>query len=320
MELNEEEKIVKPFPILMFCVGVFGIPAVTTAFLGDYVTAGLLFATGFGCLIGFRSGALKALASILLVLAAIYVAPQFVHFVEPKLVEWFEFQGLSRRIVSMAVIIFAIGCVLTGFVSIFTWVAIKKGSRVESFNKCVGLMLGGAEAAVGTVLLLGGFLVITPTFDQEKIAAAEQNFETLSDIVLVSVDDVAERTKTSLIGPLLIEHNPFTKYPKYNPLLDVHKIVQLLNNPSQINELLNDEATMEKLRASDAFAIAAKKLSIDPVVQKILSSDGPPGPQQILALLNSQSVLEILDEPGFIDEATRIMKGSSVWGEELSAN
>ena len=320
MNLNEEIKIEKPFPILTFCVGIFGIPAVAMAYLGDFVTAGLLVATGFGCWIGFRTGALKALASILLVMAAIYVAPQFVHFVEPKLVEWFEIQGLSRRILSMAVIVFAIGCVLTGIVWLITRWTIKKGSRVESFNRGVGLMIGGAEAAVGTVLLLGGLLVIHPMFDQEKIADAGERIESLSDIVLVSTDDVTKRMETSLIGPLLVEHNPFTKYPEYNPLPKIHKTVQLLNNPSQINELLNDEATMEKLHASDAFATAVEKLRIDPAVQKILNSDGPPRPKQILGLLNSQSVLEILDEPGFMEEVNRIMKDSSVWGEQLSAN
>lgn len=317
---DEEEKIVSPFPILTFCFGVFGIPAVTAAFLGDYVTAGLLFATGLGCWIGFRTGALKALASVLLVLAAVYVAPQYIHLVEPKLVEWFELQGLSRRIVSISVIVFAMAVVLAGLVSLFTWIAIRKGSRMEGFNKLVGLMFGGAQAAVSTVLLLGGFLVVTPTFDQEKLAQAEERFETLSDMVLVSVDDVSERTKTSLIGPLLVEHNPFTKYPEYNPLPKIQKTVELLNNPSQINKLLSDKETLEKLNASDTFATAMKKLSIDPAVQEILSSDGPPSRQQILDLLNSQSVLEVLDEPGVMDEATRIMEDSSVWGQQLSAN
>lgn len=322
MNFYEEENIAiaKPFPILIFCLGVFGIPAVTTAFLGDYVTAGLLFITGLGCWIGFRTGALKALASIALVIGAIYVAPQYIHLVEPKLVEWFEVQGLSRRIISLAVVVFAIGIILTGIVSLFSWMAIKKGSRVESFNKGLGLILGGTQAAVGTVLLLGGFLVIAPTFDQEKIAAAGEKFESISDVVLVSVDDVSERTKTSLIGPLLIEHNPFTKYPQYNPLPKIQKTVELLNDPSQINNLLNDKVTLEKLHASDAFTAAAKRLSLDPAVQEILSSDGPPSSKQILGLLNSQSVLEILDEPGVMDEATRIMKDSATWGEQLSAN
>ena len=320
MKLDEEVKIKKSFPILMFCFGVFGIPAGTAAFLGDYVLAGLLFATGLGCWVGFRTGALKALTSILFVLAAIYAAPQLLHFVEPKLMEWFEFQGLSNRIASMVVIVFAMGCVLAGIVSLVTRMAIKKDSAIETSNKLTGLLIGGIEAAVGILLLLGGLQVIVPMFDQQKIAEADTRFETLSDITLVTVADVSQRTKASLIGPVLDEHNPFTKYPEYNPLPKVQKTVQLLSNPSQINELLNDRKTMEKLHASDAFTTAVEKLSIEPTVQEILSSGEPPGPQQILDLLNSQSVLEILDEPGFLEEATRILKESSVWGEQLSAN
>ena len=320
MTPNEEEQTAKPFSILIFCVGIFVIPAIATAFFGDYVTAGLLFATGLGCWIGFRAGALKALTSILLILAAIFVAPQLVHLVEPKLVEWFEIQGLSRRILSMAVIVFAIGCTLSGIVWLVTRNAVKKGSRGERFNRLAGLMIGGTEAAVGTLLLLSGLLVIHPMFDQNKIAEAGERSESLSDIVLVSVDDVTKRTETSLIAPILVEHNPFTKYPEYNPLPRIYKTGQLLSNPSQINELLKDEATMEKLHASDAFATAVKKLRIDPAVQEILNSEVPPRPQQILDLLNSQSVLEILDEPGFMDEVNRIIKDSSVWGEQLTAN
>ena len=320
MKLDEEVEIKKSFPILMFCFGVFGIPAGTAAFLGDYVLAGLLFATGLGCWVGFRTGALKALTSILLVLAAIYAAPQLLQFVEPKLKEWFEFRGLSNRIASMVVIVFAMGCLLTGIVSLVTRMAIKKDSTIETSNKLTGLLIGGIEAAVGILLLLGGLQVIVPMFDQQKIAEADTRFETLSDITLVTVADVSQRTKASLIGPVLDEHNPFTKYPEYNPLPKVQKTVQLLSNPSQINELMNDRKTMEKLHASDAFTTAVEKLSIEPTVQEILGSGEPPGPQQILALLNSQSVLEILDEPGFLEEATRILKESSVWGEQLSAN
>lgn len=319
MKLDEEVKVNKPFPILMFCFGVFGIPSIASAFLGDYVLAGLLFAIGFGCWVGFRTGALKAFSSILFVVAAIYVAPQFLHFVEPRMTEWLEFTGLSNRIASMVAIVLALGCVLTGIVSFVTWMVLEKGSKLERSNKLAGLLIGGVEAAVAVVLLLGGIQVVTPMFDQAKVAEADKRFETLSDITLVTVADVSEKTKASLIGPMLKEHNPFTKYPEYNPLPKVQKTVQLLSNPNQINELLNDEATMEKLHASEAFSKAVEKLSVEPVMQKILSSKEPPGPQEIFDLMNSQSVLEILDEPGFLEEATRILKDSSVWGEELSA-
>jgi uncharacterized membrane protein required for colicin V production len=319
MKTDKEEIAKNSFPILFFCFGVFGLPAAASVYFGDYVLAGVLIAVGVGCLIGFRTGALKAVSSIALIVAAIYFSPQLLPYVEPKLNEWFEFSGLWNRIAAFVAIFFGIGLLLTITVSLLTWMFLEKESTLDRSNKFLGMMIGGAEATLAAVLLLGGIQVVEPMLKPAQPKKADAAFANLSDITFDTLADVSERTKTSLVGPILEEHNPFTKYPEYNPLPKVKRTVQLLSDPSRINDLLNEDGTLENIQASPAFAEAVNKLSLDPAMQKILSSNKPPSLNDIIELMKSESVLEILDEPGFMEEATRIFNESPALADELSA-
>jgi len=319
MKLEDEEKIKKAFPINRFCVVLFLLPALCAfAIVEDYVLAGVLLVVGLGCQIGFRTGALKAFSSIALALFAIFVAPQYAYLVEPKLNEFYGLTGLTNRLVSITVISFGFGILLAAAGAFLTWMFLEKESGLDRGNRVFGMLIGGAECAIAAVLLLGGIQVIAPGFDQASLKEASNRFETPSDIAFVTVANVAKKTQSSLIGPILEKHNPFTRYPEYNPLPKVEQTVQLLNDPNLIKEFLNDESTSEKIQASPEFVNAIERLSVEPEIQKILSSHEPPSLQQVFDLMNSQSILEILDEPGVMEEATRLLKDSSPVGPEFA--
>jgi len=319
MKLENEDKVKRVFPINRICIVLFLLPALFAFILmEDFVLAGVLLVVGLGCQIGFRTGALKALSSIGLVLFAIFVAPQYAYLVEPKFNEFYGLTGLTNRLVSITVISFGFGILLAALGAFFTWMFLEKDSAFDRGNRVTGMLIGGAECAIAAILLLGGIQIIAPNFDQASLKEASDRFETPSDIAFVTVANVAEKTKSSLIGPILEEHNPFTRYPEYNPLPKIEQTVQLLNNPSRINDMLNDESTLNHLQASPEFMDAVERLSVEPEIQKVLGSHKPPSLQQVFDLMNSQPILEILDEPGFMEEATRLLKDTSLVGPEIA--
>ena len=312
-ELETEKR--PAFPINLVCFLIFGIPCIAALFFGDYVLAGLIFIVAVGCRVGFGVGAIKAAASIALVAAAIYVAPQFTHLVEPKITEMFELTGLASRVAAIAAVVFVVGCAMSISISIFSWIFLKKGNLLDRGNRLTGTLIGGAKAAIAAVLFLGGIQVIEPMIDQR--AEETQYTGGLTPLALQAIPIVAQHTRKSVVGEPLATHNPFTKYPEYNPLPTAQQAVTVLSDPAKMNQIL-DEISLDKIDASPEFAKAIEALNADPTVKEVLESGGAPEFNQLIKILNSPTVMEVIEQPGFLKEANRIIFQSSALASELS--
>ena len=71
------------------CLILFGVPAAVVAWQGDYVFAAVLGLIGFGCFSGFKVGAVRTLAIVAGIIAAVWFSSQLsVDFqVEQKLTQ-----------------------------------------------------------------------------------------------------------------------------------------------------------------------------------------------------------------------------------------
>ena len=65
---------------------------------------------------------------------------------------------------------------------------------------------------------------------------------------------------------------------------------------------------IKELQDSPSVQTALTNFKADKVVQEIIGSGEPLDGSKLMNLLNSQVVMDLLDEPEFIDEASRIIE------------
>ena len=300
--MNRSSEATKKSPsVFLPCLALFGIPAAVCAWQGDYVLAALLALTGFGCMSGFKVGAVKALALVAAIAAAVWFGPQWTGDLELKLTQWLSTTGLTNRLLSLGLItvglitvtVFVVGC-------ISGWI-FKKSPSAGLLNRGVGFLMGGAEVAVGVLVLLGGLIVVQPMLPTTTREEAPVQHALNSGIA-----KVIEHTQSSYIGPIVEQYNPFVKFPQLNCLAQVQKTVAVLQDPYAVKRVINDQR-IQALQEDETMREAIEMLKSDETINDILKSDGPVDRTKIMAIMNSRVVLHLLDQPGFVAEASKVI-------------
>lgn len=292
--------------IFLTCLLLFGIPAGVCIYKGDLVTGIALAAVGLSCYLGYRTGAIRALASVGGIVAAVYFAPQWAPQVELMLAEEFALSGLLNRGVSLGLIGLAI--IFVGFLigRVVCRLFLSKDGRglLNGLNGWGGLMVMGAEAAVGIALLLGGILIISP--EQEDLPPPAPT-ATLQERLNYQIDVVAAETRSGAIGQVLKEHNPFVKFPQLNQFKEIQQTVRTISDPAAMKQVIT-HPRIKELQDTPAVQAAITKLEADEVIQEIIGSGEPLDREKLMAILNSQVVMELLDEPDFRAQASAIIE------------
>jgi len=198
--------------IFLICLLLFGIPAGVCIYKGDLVTGIALAIVGLSCYLGYRTGAVRALASVGGIVAAVYFAPQWVPKVEQLLTEWLSLSGLLNRIVSLGLIGLAIivAVFLIGRLLCRLFLSKDGHGAINGLNNWSGLLIMGGEAVIGIALLLGGILIVSPEQEDLPLPPASAN---LQQRLGYQIDVIASETRSGAIGRVLEKHNPFVKFP-----------------------------------------------------------------------------------------------------------
>ncbi len=86
--------------------------------------------------------------------------------------------------------------------------------------------------------------------------------------------------------------------------------VQVLNQPGKIDELLH-HPSIEKLRQHPDVEYAVDRLMRDPEIQEVLQSGKGWDRDSAVKLLSHPAVMELIDQPGFLEEAASVIKAAS---------
>ncbi|MGB0599275.1 MAG: CvpA family protein [Rubripirellula sp.] len=288
----------------LFVLTVFFGPAFLFYSRGDSITATLFAVTGVAALTGYRVGA----AAILLLLAtgvvALWTSPSIGMAFEHRFSSWFGTTGLTNRFISILAVILgmtAIGIVASRLIG--QWLAKKK--KTDLTNRWIGFTLGAAEGAATMVLLLGGILMMEP---RVKARAAlldpeDRRGHSMAQFIL----QTSAQTRQSLIGPLLIDHNPFRTIPPLTRFTEIQDTLEALQDPDQLEQIL-DHPSVRQLQNSVELQQTVEELQADPELAEILQAQQLTG-KMALTLLNHPAILKLIDQPGFLDAAKSAIDG-----------
>jgi hypothetical protein len=270
----------------------------------DYVGMAGTAIIAVACFSGFQFGASRIAASLIGIAAAVALAPQLGMSQEHRFSEWFGTTGLVNRFLSIGVIGLLISLVASVAAVIIANRFIKNRPRLAKSNCWLGFVIGGAEAAIAVLLMLGGVLVMEPL--ERQRAELSRADEVPRFAVGPVITTVAMKTRASELGPVIDKYNPFVRFPQLNKIEKVQRTVGVLSDPAELHQLLHHPEII-KLQERPEVKRAVDRLMSDTEIKQILDSADTLSGEDAMTLLKHPAVLELIDQPGFLAEANAII-------------
>jgi hypothetical protein len=145
--------------------------------------------------------------------------------------------------------------------------------------------------------------------NQDGGSAANQRPETakkMTEVILL----VTDHAHASKLGSTIEQYNPFEHFEPLKKFEQVQQSVRVLSNPAKIDGLMRHPA-INKLQERPEIKQAVANLMDDPEIREVLGSGASIQADQAMQLLSHPAVLELIDQPGFVEEASRIIKEAS---------
>jgi uncharacterized membrane protein required for colicin V production len=293
---------------LLFGVLFFG-PALYFKFDGDVILSVVCAVAGLAAFGGYRAGAASILALIVGFAVAIAYAPAIGLAQEWRLSQTLGTTGLTNRFLSIAIAGLLIGAIV---VCVVTWLlrrVFDRRPQLATLNRWIGFGFGAAEGVVAMVFFLGGMLVIEPIEREvgKRRDANDARGQKVSRFVLATTD----LTRESLLGPTIAAYNPFVRIPSLNKVEQIQRSVQVLGDPTQIDQLL-EHPSIQELQQRPEMRHAMEQLRSDAELNEILHSGRPMSAEAMMTLMNHPAVLDLIDQPGFVEEAMKLIRSSTV--------
>jgi uncharacterized membrane protein required for colicin V production len=286
----------------LLLITIFFAPAFFFATGGDYIAATICVMASLGALSGYQTGAAFMFASLAALAAAFTFAPTLGPSYELQFSEFFGTTGLTNRFLSVGAIGVLVLFAIAGGLLLIMSRVLDCRPGLERLNRCLGLGIGAVQGPAAVFFLLGGFLIIE---SMEQNRPADQRRPIVSNLVLKTT----ELTRQSQLGPTIVAYNPFTRIPQLNKLQQVHRSVQVLRDPAQIQGVLN-HPSIRQLQRRPEVREAIEKLAADPAIQELLHSGKKMDRSMAMLLLSHPAVMELVDQPGFLEEASQVINGA----------
>ena len=184
-------------------VGYFGS-------VGDYVTAVVISVTAIGALLGFWKGALGFLALGAAMAGGYYFARPVDQLVGPCLGAVIGDRSWLSPAIQLGLSGVIAGALTQLIVLVVGRSILSRNEVLSDFNRTVGIGLGSVQSFAAAAFLLCGLLVIEPLVQP----AGQQAAGSQSQVVAGTVASLAERTRKSALHPLLVQYDPFQRFPQ----------------------------------------------------------------------------------------------------------
>ncbi len=289
----------------MFMSLLFIGPSLYFGWEGDYALAAVCSVSGFAAFSGFRLGAVAILGSIGAIAAAIEYAPSIGYAQEVRFTQWFGTTGLLNRFLCVGVVGLTITLGVTGVVMFVADKAFRKRPNLDKVNRWSGFGIGFVEGLAACLFFLGGMLVIDQI--EREHAQLRSADDTRRQFLFKAIATTTEYTRASRLGPIIDQYNPFVRLSGLNKVEEVQDSVRVLSDPKKIDELLN-HPSIQPLQRRPEVRVVVEKLNDDPEIRNVLRSGRRMDRSMAMTLFNHPAVLELLDQPGFIEEATKVIR------------
>lgn len=288
-------------PLWMPMVGLFAAGISYYWMQEDHVTASVLAAVMVAGFSGYRMGAVKLLGFFGGAATAIAYAPDWGRSYEQQVAEFLGTTGLTSRVVGIGAI--GIGITLGTMIgmAIISRVLFEDRPVLESINRWLGFLFGGAQGTGIVLLLLGGILLVEP-MAKERVAARTEG-SAFAHAVSKRVVKVAAQTRASQVGPTVMEYNPFERIPQ---LARLREHMKLARDPQRLSRLM-ESPDFEQLTQRPAMRRAIDTLSSDAEIQQVLRSGEPIDSQTAMTLMSNPTIMKLLDEPEFVGEMSKLL-------------
>jgi uncharacterized membrane protein required for colicin V production len=256
---------------------------------------------------GLRAGAAGMLGMFVAMGIAIVYGPFLGIRYEGEVTKWLGTTGLANRLISISVMVMMM-TLLIG--QVFQWVillATYKHKTLQGVNRYVGGVLGCVQGVAGVFLLIGGLFTIESL---QKADAPINNVASNIQIEATSVSllgRVVNEAHASRLGSWVKQYNPYEKIPQLNRFHEVKRTVEMLVQPDRVQELLAHPEVV-RLKSDPQVQQAMRDLRDDPEISKLLQGSKALDSAAILMLMNHPKVLNLLDQPGFLESARRALK------------
>lgn len=284
---------------------IFGTASVSSIYFwmqGDTTTAGAVAFLGLGLRGGYRAGVGAFLGlfagGALAMFAAVPVGKAF----EPVFQHEFGTQGLSNRLLSVG----TVGAIMTLIMAIFVWrvvhYLVRKQSRLQTYNRWLGMACGGIYACLMILVVAGGVIVIEPLARDELSTDRTENCNSLqheSERIVLA----AKFIRSSTIGPIVTACNPFEHI---GPLKCLQHGVALVRSPDSLNAVAY-HPEVEALYERPVVRRTMEQLSADPQLRGFLSYGDPMTHETLSALMENPAILRLFDDREFVRRLTRAL-------------
>ncbi len=283
--------------------------AIFFAVQGDSILAAALAIIGIASFGGYRAGAAYIVGTLIAITVAIMLAPSIGVSQEQRFTQWFGTTGLTNRLLSIGTIGVLISFAVTMIAFTIAGLFLANRPRTDTVNRWIGFAIGGAEGVLVVMLFLGGLLIIEPA--ERQRADTRDPLDLRGQFVSKWILKITDEIHSSQVGPLLVANNPFLVVPQLNKVQEIQQSVQVLSNPKKIDELIH-HPSIEKLQQRAEVQQAVDQLLKDPEVQRILQSGKRLDRAAAMTLMSHPAVLELIDQPGFVEEAYRVIKETKI--------
>ncbi|MAE64746.1 MAG: hypothetical protein CMJ18_10810 [Phycisphaeraceae bacterium] len=203
--------------------------------------------------------------------------------------------GLTNRLISVAIV----SAIIVAAVAAALHFAVARLSRDhpewKPFDRGMGLGMGTLEGLLVGLLIIWSVLVLEPVAATSLQASPDNK-------VAAQVVRLAEAARESVVGRLAGAVNPLDDMRLFGLF---QKALVVLNDPDARTEFLRDPA-MERVQNMSSVEQALDRFSKDPEIARITQEEGQITAGQLKKLLDSPTVLEILDETGVVEDLTPI--------------
>lgn len=273
---------------------------------GDWVGLFFVLMMFFGCISGFRYGAMSFLASLLGLAIASYCAPALGMAYEHEIANWFHTSGIVNRVLSIGLMGVGIVVVVTLFVKLVMGMMFYRVRGLDFVNGWAGMIIGTTQGVVVTLLLTGGLLTVVP--DLQSKTSGSVKFSKLHELVVEGQDAI----KQSQLAPVIEKYNPFECIPELSELAKVQKTVMELKRPDTIRRVMTHPRIRQMQTQTEDFdgggmRKAVDRLLSDPAVVDYVRNGKPLDQAAAFNLMSHPAFLQLVEQPGFLDEANRII-------------
>lgn len=293
---------------LFWCIAFFG-PAAYFGYQGETVLAAILASAGVGAFGGFRVGVLSILTSVAAIAAAIVYAPEIGMQYELQVGSKLGTTGLLNRCISVAAVGIGISMLVWLVMHLTVGRIVRNRPNLVRMNRRCGFVIGFTQGAAAILLLVGGLIVMEP-IQRQKLAEANvaaEDYSVVHKVIFWTVD----QTDASVIGPTIRKYNPIEQIPQLNQIQRVQRTAAVLADPAKMNDVIGHPSILE-LQQQPEVQKAVAELRSDESINDILTSGKPMNRDAAMTLLNHPAVLNLVDQPGFLEQANKAIEAAGL--------